>query len=136
MPTAQILRSPEDLLAMMAADDLPQAPLRTEEAASAGEQDDGPLFTGGGLSLPPLPAGDSSEIFALDLAPALASPAVLSGQEPPLSPPAVGEDVFSSVRGALEPNMADLARFGYDSGNQDPTGVNLRATLRRLIRRL
>ena len=99
MPNALLLKSPEDLLALLITD-------------------------------------DRSEIFALDLPAMLASPAALSGQEPPLSPPAIGEDVFSSVRGALEPNVADLARFGYDAGNQDPMGVNLKSTLRRLIRRL
>lgn len=136
MAGVELLNPPDDLLAMLIADDRPRV------LAPAGAPDRPAPESGGlasmleDLSLDPLPAGDGGDAFALDLPPLLSSPARLSGEEPPLSPPAIGEDIFSSVRGALEPGMSDLARLGYDPSNQDPFGVNLKANLRRLLRRL
>jgi|JI10StandDraft_1071094.scaffolds.fasta_scaffold240429_2 hypothetical protein len=137
MPRAELLPLPDDLLAMLVADDgpRPMAPLTEAPGQDAPESSALPSVLKD-ISLAPLPAGDSGGIFALDLPPLLANPAQLSGVEPPLSPPAIGEDIFSSVRGALEPGISDLARLGYDPSNQDPFGVNLKASLRRLVRRL
>lgn len=136
MANVAVLSDPEDLLAMLLADEGPRAPI----AEGAPKQDapesravTAPLQD---LSLPPLPASDNGDIFALDLPPLLATPGQASGEEPPLSPPAIDEGLFDSVRGALEPGMDSLARLGYDPSNQDPFGVDLKAKLRRLVRRL
>lgn len=137
MPSVEILPLPDDLLAMLVADSGPRATYPGAEAPVQAAPESGALTSMlKDMSLAPLPAGDNGDIFALDLPPLLANPAQLSGVEPPLSPPAIGEDIFSSVRGALEPGMSDLARLGYDPSNQDPFGVNLKASLRRLVRRL
>ena len=136
MAGVELLSSPSDLLAMLIADDGPST--APPDEAPQQPAPESTLLPGvlKDLSLDPLPAGDSGDIFALDLPPLLANPMHASGAEPPLSPPAIGEDIFSNVRGALEPGMADLARLGYDPSNQDPFGVNLKASLRRLVRRL
>lgn len=137
MPRVELLPLPDDLLALLVADDGPRpvSPLIEAPGRAAPESSALPSMLKD-MSLDPLLAGDSGGIFALDLPPLLAGPAQLSGVEPPLSPPAIGEDIFGSVRGALEPGVSDLARLGYDPSNQDPFGVNLKASLRRLVRRL
>jgi hypothetical protein len=54
----------------------------------------------------------------------------------PLSPPSVSEDLFTSLRERLAPGLPELSKFGYSPTVVDPTGISLRAELRKLVRQV
>jgi hypothetical protein len=117
-----LLPAPTDLLAEIAAD--PVAAMAVEARV------DTPI------ELPQLPAGNSADIFALDLPPLQLDPAAASGVEPPLSPPSIDDDAFADLTAVFAPTVDSLARLGYDPQGRDPLGLDLRAQIRRIVRSL